>query len=868
LGATYTLYDGTPPRYINCTVAGNYAAGTNAEGSGGGIYNTTASLTLQNCVVYNNYGNTSNNGPLNSDYVINQRTSTAAQSTSRANYTLFGTIEFYAGMNALTMDATSASLYGVNPLFIGQAPANLLSTSSFSSGTGSNCQETMANGVVNRNPAYFSGNYHLRSGSICIDKGNNDYIFWTNDLDLKDRLQGTNVDLGTYEGIGGNRDFVCFGCALGTCIEIICPPVVIWTPEPGETDWNNPNNWRPQLVPGPCTTVYIPGDVATFPYLYPAPGDEVNVCDKIIFLQGGEVGHQDLLIYNKAYIQYNMSHNAYAPNPTAEATILETEADPVNDGKAKPININDHLELSADESKSNISRNQWHMLSAPIKEAVSGDFSFGGYPRTFMRRFIVQPDGSCPVGQFTEPFATENVPLKAGEGFAYWMNEYRNGQELYMEYGAGDEPDVADLSAAAFDVGQREFGIKMSNGIIQLPYFYDNTLVMSRRIASHSSVNNTTTFHYYWSDRPGLPADIIKKDTYARTNAAYRLYDSPVTYSVNSGVSQGFLLIGNPFMSTIDFQKFYMDNSAFLDPSYKLYDPVSKTYFEYTFSPEVVIGDIDRYIAPLQGFFVQLKQGVSAADLIFNINDISIKRPQTTLSTLRLSTTESGEKNVIRINAVNEYSSSQAIVAKRENAGGAYNPDMDVSKLFSNNGGVPDVFTLSDGYPLAMNFIGNEAITIPVGIHTQATVDTKLQLEGMDRYDAKQILFIDNKSGMKYDLTGKASFEYPFTNTVSGVLNDRFFLQISKSPTSMEDVLDYSRLINIYLSDNKIIITSSADNPVQQVYLYNTQGVLLQSETPSGSTCVALNGNLPKNSLVIAKVVTEKLTKTAKIVYK
>ena len=872
------INDGSQPTYINCTIAGNYAAGTYSSvnshrTSGGGIHNTTTYLILQNCIVYNNYGQPDNgSSPVDSDIAIAQLAANVGTYYDTEVFnSLVGAVEF----NDLMVSgrfATTNSLYGVNPMFAGQAPAALLSSASFSPGAGSDCPETMANGTLNHDPAYFSGNYRLQSGSPCFDSGNNSYLSilpeWTKDLDGKDRIQNGIVDMGAFEGIGGSREFECYGCALGECPEE-CPPVVIWTPGADANNWNNPNNWRPQLVPGECTTVYIPGNVDSFPYLFAAPGSsEAHVCDKIIFLQGGEVGRQDLLTYNKAYIQYNMSHHDYAPNPTAESTILATEADAANDGKAKPINLTDHLGLSADDSKSKLSRNQWHMLSAPIREAVSGDFAFGGYPRTFMRRFIVQTEGAYPVGQFTETFATENVPLKAGEGFAYWMNEYRNGQDLYMEYGVGDDPNVTDLRASAFGVAQREYGVKVSNGVIQLPYFYDNTLVMSRRIASHSLIGNTTTFYYYWNGNPGIPVEGSVKDMYARTDAAYRLYDSPITYSVNVGVSQGFLLIGNPFMSTIDFQKFYADNSAFLYPSYKLYDPVSKTYFEYMFSPEVVIGDIDRYIAPLQGFFVQLKQGISTADLIFNISDISIVRPTTSISALKSSKTESGEKNTIRIDAVNEYSSSQVIIAMRENASRAYDPDIDVNKLFSNNGGVPDVFTLADGYPLAMNFTDNEAVTIPIGIRTQATENTTLLLRGMDGYDAEQILFIDSESGMKYDLTHKTSFEYPFTNTVSGVLNDRFFLQLSKSPTSMEDVLDYSSLINIYSSDNKIIITSSADNPIQQIYLYNVRGSLLQSETPSGSTYVALNENFPKNSLVIAKIVTEKQTKTAKLICK
>ncbi len=57
-------------------------------------------------------------------------------------------------------------------------------------------------GNITNEPAFMNltnGDYHLRSGSACINAGNNAYVSTTSDLDGRPRISGSTVDMGAYE---------------------------------------------------------------------------------------------------------------------------------------------------------------------------------------------------------------------------------------------------------------------------------------------------------------------------------------------------------------------------------------------------------------------------------------------------------------------------------------------------------------------------------------------------------------------------------------------------------------------------------------------------------------------------------------------
>lgn len=823
-----TAYVGSIERrkYVNTTIAGNHS-----KGSGGGVFNESGTQWYQNSIVAKNISETTNDHNFYNDVVISppvapqvQVSQSLISQVSNAQYVVMNP----TGLSPDNSDVNT----GADPLFVDPIDATVLAS-------------------TEPRDLGFAGDYHLQETSYCIDKGHDDFIdagtysWMTVDLDQYTRIQGAAVDMGAYEGPGDPAG---------------CPPISIWKPVATAigNDWNNRNNWMPRKVPGACTAVYIPGDVSTFPFL---KDTDNAVCDQIYFMQGGEVGRQDLLTYNKAHVLYDFKYNEYTTTPAAETAIKKAAVH-------ADVSTGDHLGFSGDHAKSTVSRNRWHMLSAPVKKTVSGDFAFGGHPRTFMMRFILQNEGEYTIGQFTEPFGTQNVELKAGDGFAFWMNEFRDAP-LYLEYDEGDDDQGFD--AAYFGVASREYGIQISNGIIQLPYFHVDTLLMSRRITKHDSGSGISEFYHYDQDADDLKI-IDGKDVYQRTTSGsdltpYKLHDAVINYNVAQITDEREILIGNPFMSTIDFEQFYADNSASIYGTYRVYNGTSYEVFNLgndDYPGWTATGDVDQYIPPLQGFFVTLKADKTSDYLVFDIENISVIRPAGSKSVLKSAQVSSGDRNTIRIKAINEYAGSEAIVGKRTGAVSQYKADEDVYKLFSSNGGAPEIFTYADNRPTVMNFIGNTDITIPIGIRTKATGNTTLRLTGMDTYEGAAISFVDKELNKTIDITNEDAFEYVFENT-TGNVNGRFFIQfVAKEPDAVRSAIPESS-VNIYAIADKIMVTSSAGDFIKQIGIYDVEGRLVYNMESINDNAVSIDCSFPKQRVLIVKVISEKGSKSAKI---
>jgi len=527
---------------------------------------------------------------------------------------------------------------------------------------------------------------------------------------------------------------------------------------------------------------------------------------------------------------------------------------------------------SASVSATPIERERWYMLSSPLKSVVTGDFDFGGFPLTFLKKFgpVVKDATNYPVGSWTTPYNTmiEPVTLDVTDGFAFYMYGYGDGSDE-----SGSFSDLNDLSYMPYRNG-KNYGIKQINGILELPFFADSTNLYAHRTQAY---NQPSSMFYYIDDGVNAPSDfnmfngstesIIRntnKDNYRFApetfNGANWVFPAWVDHPITDLIDGEDFLVGNPYMSSIDMINFFIDNPSSVDHSFYLWNGNYFDDYEIDTSTRTVTStnpDNSPYISPLQGFFLTYK---GTGPVRFNVENISTVRPAASAFALR-SDQETTEENILRIKVENNSGFSYSVIGCKDNASNDFVRGEDVRKLFSPFNDVPEIYSLVEDIPVDINFINGNVI-VPLGIKTGQTGDMQLTFTGMDNYfKIPKIELVDALLNKTFDLTGKSSYVYPFNNTEKGILNRRFSLRMGNSITSLPDINNSPDNPKVYSDSKGIYVVLS--EPVQKIEIYNFTGRKLY-ESNLDAKFYPLPDNLA-NSPLIVRVITKNNVKTVKI---
>jgi hypothetical protein len=601
----------------------------------------------------------------------------------------------------------------------------------------------------------------------------------------------------------------------------VAPKELHWT-STSSTTWNTPANWSidnggtltaSTTAPTDIDIVYIPGDATVFPELTGNAAD--NICAEIHFGAGAEIGNQQLLTYNKAFIQYDFSEDGLV-------------------------------------------RGQWHTLSNPLQEVYSGDFTFGGYPRTYVRKFV---SDNFYGGWVDVP--GNDTKFTAGQGFAYFVKN-----EDFLEKGLG-----------------------FAGGIIDLPYFErtDTDISLIHPAHEYNSVTHESTFFYY--DKIG-DEYVVSTDgvVVTRTADAYKLADATVTETLQftedpTYGSSPFALAGNPFMTTINFDELQEDNSTVIAPTYLVWTKVGDDAAGFAgynasagnFGLINSFTGLDEFIAPQQSFIVvkaieeeeeieekAITEGETAS-LTFDINAVSATGES---STLRSAQNTNNKLDIIAHNATADV---LTFVANREGGQSTLN-NKDSRKLLAGLSDVPEIYTLKpDGntqVAVGANIIGDEDIVIPLAIATTYNGKLTLTFKGMDNYNTGITLIDRADNNKEYLLTG-ASFEKEFDFVPEKNINNeviptenRFLLQFSK-PTGLNQVS--TGQISVYSRNKEIQVVSSSYDLIKQIAVYNAQGQTVYVNNQVNAPAYTLSSLKNTAGVYIVKVITAKGSKNIKI---
>lgn len=641
-----------------------------------------------------------------------------------------------------------------------------------------------------------------------------------------------------------------------------CPSILVWT---GNTDsnWDVATNWYPNEVPSSCTDVYIPGNVAIFPNLQ-AGG--TNECRNIYFMPGAQLGQPQRLAYEQAHVQIDYGAGSLASQTTlTKEALVATGRDHVTSGQ--------RTAFGAATSGAPLSRGRWNMLSAPLGEVVTGDFAFGGFPFSYIKKY--DADGSASsyiIGKWADFNNETDFMFLPGQGFGHYYYPYMANTPYGMDNSANNmQWDAAKnyngliADAPVHIDGSSEFGLAQSNGILHFPYFSDDHLSTARRMHEYAgtAATGTSTFNFFYQD-PLIYTGFLQfsgnRENVNRTSAAYRFITDGWNGEYNAGTFAAgeIVLVGNPYMSALDFDEFYVANSLRIKQVYRIYQ-TPNTYFTYTGD-----GSTDRFIAPMQSFLVETASA-GTLDLTFDAESMAIANGGT-----RLKASRTVPAQRLTIAASNPYGETSTSIRQSGAAEDGFDKN-DFSLIVDKPDNMPRVYSLvgmQNGRQraLLMNTIQSNNTVIPLGVVSTYTGNITLTLTGMDNYNA-DIFFLDALENTEISITGLETFEHTFTHdpAVSAELEGRFKLYISQRTTGYEDNAPEAEVVAC-ISDNDLILIASGSDKISSVTVYDLQGRSLLSREAGGAIQCRIENAVPMAGVYIARIYTAQGIKEIKIV--
>lgn len=654
----------------------------------------------------------------------------------------------------------------------------------------------------------------------------------------------TSAHSGEYEVFIEN--ILCEG--LGTTATLkfvisVAPRELWWRKDAQDADWHNLNNWARrdgtpvQAVPAPCTVVHIPASVdKAFPDLagevtkrdiYGAPE-----CDDIYFHYGSQLGTPQLLSYSKAFVDYNFGMNQ--PQGSNIYTPYVQQGHP---------QANEKL----------LDRNRWYMIAIPLKEVPAGDFGLGGHPRSYQRYLKVSAQDPLTDASFVKPFnsyseslnnhnnamalkvagSTPSVPLDADK--EKYLNATRGIIRLPLLYKQDRFEGDSRLSA------YRDFALQQTNSQILFTYYNERTLELTNRQELHNRVLPDAFRFVFENKRPGKIGKIGSILINGAATEGYALAPKP------AGGVNDWIMLGNPFMTPMDFDKFYEVNQDKIQPYYYLF--TENTWRIYTKGTSGASG-VAKQIAPLQSIVVKRK---AVGDFLFPTSGAkSVLLPSwRTDQPGRYSVKSSEEVTVaeipLTINVANrEGDYSQAFLGWSDEVS---------APVFVNSeyASMPTVFLVEPdaGDYNAITYPKRAHGTINLGVASSLSSPLTLSFDHIDRSVYEELTLVDKHEGVEQDLLSNP--QYDFIHKPDTTPATRFALRIKRfgiTNITSSDEMPIAEFKMFYRAGSLRIESPDA---LHRVVVYDMQGKTLADEvlTDNATRTVEVDTNNAHGVVVV-----------------
>ena len=314
----------------------------------------------------------------------------------------------------------------------------------------------------------------------------------------------------------------------------------------------------------------------------------------------------------------------------------------------------------------------------------------------------------------------------------------------------------------------------------------------------------------------------------------------------------GFNLVGNPFPSTIDWDNANWTKTNVANAVY-IWNAGTGSYTSYVAGAGVNGGT--RYIAPMQGFFVEAT-GVNPSLTIDN-NSVRVDNATSFLKD------EEEIVDELSISLMGSTGEDEIMIRFLEEATASFDANYDAHKMFGNKN-LAQVYTIDESdNEMAIHTLQSVKSTdfIKLGLKIQDAGTYSLQFNNHNSFtEFVTITLEDLKTQTLYVLSDYDSYEFEYE---VGEHDERFILHF-KDVTAINS-LETSETF-AYVVNNNLFVEINDNEEAEYVQIFNMNGQLIQEKNVANQTLINIDLNDLSRASYIIKLVSKTKVKTQKFI--
>ena len=298
----------------------------------------------------------------------------------------------------------------------------------------------------------------------------------------------------------------------------------------------------------------------------------------------------------------------------------------------------------------------------------------------------------------------------------------------------------------------------------------------------------------------------------------------------NEGLgSMGYFLASNPFICGLDMNEFFRINNKLepilepyylvlkdseIDPENPSLNPYGTSWKWTDMSFAYNDGSGNTIVPPRYAFFVKTTTAQNEVTLKFTADMM--------VSTTRTTTTGGGAPS-LRIKAERDGNNSEATVMISSDASNRFVPgeDMETFVVSDISSKIPVIYTLTGHLATSINRI-HDFMVLPIGIESNSDELVNVTFEGVENLGDSLMLY-DTMTEKLQPLKSGTTTQMP------GRTQNRFYIVKGEN---LQEAIEESSL-QITASNGRITVTSTTNQPITEVRVYDAGGRQVYEATPN-----------------------------------